>query len=55
MVHDTLQQREQTPREFTSAMRQGVPLVLESKGDLVPWKYCAEILPLKYTGRRGES
>ena len=55
MVHDTLQQREQTPREFTSAMRQGVPLELESKGDLVPWKYCAEILPAKYTGRRGES
>ena len=52
MVHDTLQQREQTPREFTSAMRQGVPLVLESKGDLVPWKYYAEIIPVKYTGKR---
>ena len=55
MVHDTLQQREQTPREFTSAMRQGVPLVLESKGDLVPWKYYAEVIPVKYTGRRAES
>ena len=55
MVHDTLQQREQTPREFTSAMRQGVPLVLESKGDLVPWKYYAEIIPVKYTGKRPEA
>ena len=55
MVHDTLQQREQTPREFASAMRQGVPLVLESEGDLLPWKYYAEIIPVKYTGRRGES